>query len=96
MHGVNDFVSAKREYDELMFWLGQINHAALQSLVEAELETLTVIRAQRATATAQDSTFNKSYRVDVFHPEAKGSACKELAIRTQLSITLGRYGIAGC
>ena len=44
MHGVNDFVSAKREYDELMFWLGHINHVAHQSPEEVELETLTVIK----------------------------------------------------
>lgn len=44
LHGMNDFASAKREYDDLVFWLGHINHAALQSLEEAGLETLTVIK----------------------------------------------------
>jgi putative transposase len=44
LHGMSDYASAKREYDDLVFWLGQINHAALQSLEEAELDTLTVIR----------------------------------------------------
>lgn len=44
MHAMNDFAAAKREYDELVFWLGHINHAALQSLEEAGQETLTVIK----------------------------------------------------
>ena len=44
LHGMNDYATAKKEYDDLVFWLGNINHAALQSLEEAALETLTVIK----------------------------------------------------
>jgi len=44
LHGSVDFTIAKREYDELVHWLGHINHAALESLEEAEMETLTVIK----------------------------------------------------
>lgn len=44
IHSMADYASAKREYDDLVFWLGQINHAALQSLEEAQEETLTVLR----------------------------------------------------
>lgn len=46
LHGCVDFGSAKREYAELVEWLGKINHAALESLEEAEQETMTVIRLQ--------------------------------------------------
>ena len=35
---------AKREYEQLVEWLGHINHSALTSLEEAEMETLTVIK----------------------------------------------------
>ena len=44
IHSMADYASAKREYDDLVFWLGHINHAALQSLEEAQGETLTVLR----------------------------------------------------
>lgn len=44
IHSMSEFASAKREYDDLVFWLGHINHAALQSLEEAQEETLTVLR----------------------------------------------------
>jgi transposase-like protein len=44
LHGCADYSIAKREYDELVHWLGHINHAALESLEEAEMETLTVIK----------------------------------------------------
>lgn len=44
LHSMADYASAKAEYDDLVFWLGHINHAALQSLEEASEETLTVIR----------------------------------------------------
>lgn len=44
IHSMGDWASAKKEYDDLVHWLGHINHAALQSLEEAEGETLTVIR----------------------------------------------------
>ena len=39
-----DYTSAKVEYDDLVFWLGHINHAALASLEEASEETLTVLK----------------------------------------------------
>lgn len=44
LHSMNDYATAKREYDDLVHWLGHINHAALTSLEEAQMETLTVIR----------------------------------------------------
>ena len=44
MHGMADYSAAKREYDDMVYRLGHINHAALQSLEEAGLETLTVIK----------------------------------------------------
>ena len=44
LHGSIDYGVAKREYDELVHWLGHINDAALESLEEAEMETLTVIK----------------------------------------------------
>lgn len=43
IHSMTDHATAKREYDDLVFWLGHINHAALMSLEEAKQETLTVI-----------------------------------------------------
>ena len=44
VHGCADYVVAKREYDSLLHWLSQVNHASAESLREAELETLTVIK----------------------------------------------------
>ena len=44
LHGLNDFATAEREYDDLVHWLGHISSAALTSLEEAERETLTVIK----------------------------------------------------
>jgi hypothetical protein len=43
-HGMNDSPTAKREHDGLVFWLGRIDPAALQSLGEAGVETLTAIK----------------------------------------------------
>ncbi len=44
LHALNEYAVAKREYDDLVFWLGHISSAALQSLEEAEMETLTAIK----------------------------------------------------
>jgi len=44
LHGYNHYDAALAEYKMLEHWLGQINHEALASLKEAELETLTVLR----------------------------------------------------
>lgn len=44
LHGRVDYTQAKNEYDRLVHWLGHTNHAALTSLEEAEMETLTVIK----------------------------------------------------
>lgn len=44
LHGSANIQIALKEYAELVHWLGQINHAALESLQEANRETLTVIR----------------------------------------------------
>lgn len=46
LHGCVDYVTAKREYFALVDWLGRINNSALNSLEEAEMETLTVIKLQ--------------------------------------------------
>jgi transposase-like protein len=44
LHGLSDYATAKNEYNDLVFWIGQISAAALQSLEEADLETLTVTK----------------------------------------------------
>ena len=44
LHGLNDYDTAKNEYADLVHWLGHISTSALQSLEEAELETLTVTK----------------------------------------------------
>ena len=44
LHGCADYSTAKRAYAQLVEWLGHINHSALNSLEEAEMETLTVIK----------------------------------------------------
>ncbi len=44
LHGSVDYESALKEHEELVCWLKQINHSALESLEEACKETLTVIR----------------------------------------------------
>lgn len=44
LHGSAKYCIAIREYAELVHWLGNINHAALESLKEAQKETLTIIR----------------------------------------------------
>ena len=49
IHSMNEYAPAKREYDDLVHWLGSINHAALTSLEEAQMETLTVIKIGRAS-----------------------------------------------
>jgi len=46
LHGYHNFSDAKRDYKDLVFWLGQINHEALTSLEEAEMDTLTVIKLE--------------------------------------------------
>ena len=44
LHGSADIIIATREYEELVTWLGHINHSALESLEEEKMETLTVIK----------------------------------------------------
>jgi putative transposase len=44
LHGMNTFIEAEKEYKSLAQYLGEINHEALNSLEEANMETLTVIR----------------------------------------------------
>ena len=44
LHGSVEYSKAKKEYGELATWLSNINYAAAQSLEEAEMETLTVIK----------------------------------------------------
>jgi transposase-like protein len=44
LHGCADYATAKTEYTALENWLGNINYAALHSLQEAEMETMTVIK----------------------------------------------------
>ena len=43
LHGSATTDIANNEYNELVFWLGRINHAALESLEEAGKETMTAI-----------------------------------------------------
>ena len=44
IHGSINYQRAQQQYDQLRCWLSRINQAALESLEEAEMETLTVIR----------------------------------------------------
>lgn len=44
LHGFTHFAEAEVEYAKLAKWLGNINHEALHSLEEAEMETLTVVK----------------------------------------------------
>ena len=44
LHGHIEYSKAKKEYEELATWLNNINYAAHQSLVESEMETLTVVK----------------------------------------------------
>lgn len=46
LHAYANYSDAKREYEKLVQWLSHINHAALSSLEEAEMETLTVVRLE--------------------------------------------------
>lgn len=44
LHSFNDYSSSQREYNNLLSWLSKMNYAALTSLKEAGMETLTVIK----------------------------------------------------
>jgi putative transposase len=44
LHGNVSYNLAKKEHQELLDWLGEINDAAMTSLAEADQETLTVIK----------------------------------------------------
>jgi putative transposase len=44
IHGMTEYVDAKREYDALIAWLGKVNLEAQRSVEEAEGETLTVVK----------------------------------------------------
>ncbi len=44
LHGLEDYESAKKEHDSLLKWLKKISSEASESLKEAHLETLTVLR----------------------------------------------------
>lgn len=44
LHGLVDYKLAEKDYDDLVVWLSRINHAACQSLEEAEMETLTAVK----------------------------------------------------
>jgi putative transposase len=44
LHGCADYSVAMREYSSLSSWLARINHQAVGSLKEAEMETLTVVK----------------------------------------------------
>ena len=44
LHGMHEYTDAQEEYRSLLDWLGKINHQAQHSLLEANEETLTVIR----------------------------------------------------
>jgi transposase-like protein len=44
MHGFVSYQDAIKDHNQLIEWLGRINQSALESLEEAELETLTVVK----------------------------------------------------
>ena len=44
LHGLNDYALAEKEYKELFTWLENISDACSNSLAEAEMDTLTVIK----------------------------------------------------
>lgn len=44
LHGCVNYEDALKEYKKLREWLGGINHEALNSLEEAEMETLTILK----------------------------------------------------
>lgn len=44
IHGMANYIDAKREYDALIHWLSRINLEAQKSVEEAEEETLTVVK----------------------------------------------------
>ena len=44
IHGMTNYIDAKREYDALVHWLSRINLEAQKSVEEAEEETLTVVK----------------------------------------------------
>lgn len=44
LHGVVSYEQAKYDYKKLLAWLGGLNHEAKNSLLEADMDTLTVIR----------------------------------------------------
>jgi transposase-like protein len=44
LHGIVEYKAALKEHQDLHDWLSNINHAAVQSLEEAEFETLTVVK----------------------------------------------------
>lgn len=58
IHGSASYALAKAEMDKLASWLGEVNHAAGESLEEARGETLTMIRlgAPRALRKSLEST----------------------------------------
>ena len=58
LHGFNDFSSAKKEYRDLVHWLGHIYHAALTSLEEANI----LHQAAHFQPTAQNHKNYKIYR----------------------------------
>ena len=60
LHGSVSFKEAEGEYESLSRWLGRLNQEALNSLEEAEKETLTVIK-QMSLFAERDLNFHKSH-----------------------------------
>ena len=68
LHGITSWDDAISTYRELVEWLGGINHAAMGSLEESEMETLTVIRLKTppvlrktlASTNPLESTFSRT------------------------------------
>lgn len=44
VHGCVDYYKAEQEYNDLVDWVGRINDAALSSLEESNMETLTILK----------------------------------------------------
>ena len=60
LHGLCHYGDARREYEDLMKWLNDISYSAVESLKEAEMETLTTLGFNSLTP-QKDFIFNKPY-----------------------------------
>jgi hypothetical protein len=95
LHAMSDYASAKREYDDLVHWLGHINHC---SSVAGKGSRRNAHRdqAECPAASEVDPFIHQSDRVDVLNPEAQSGTSEELEIRPQSSSEVGGDGAARC